>query len=49
MIREEVVCSFYKKCKNYGVYCNKCKWNANIEFDDYLLIVDDDGKTLKIL
>ena len=46
---EEVVCSFYKKCKHFGSLCDTCKWNANNNLEDHLLIEDKDGKTLKFL
>ena len=46
---KNVVCSFYKKCQNYKDLCDHCKWNANNEIQDYLLIEDSDGKSLKFL
>jgi len=46
---KEVICTFYKKCKNYSKLCDKCRWNANNELGDYLDIEDSDGKTLKFL
>jgi len=46
--QNKVVCSWYKKCKNYGIKCDKCKWNANLDIDDYL-VIEDNGKTIKFL
>ena len=37
------------KCKNYKKECYRCKWNANNIYGDYLLIQNEDGKTLHFL
>ena len=42
----KTICSFYLKCKNYKKECHRCTLNANNKFSNYLLIQDDDGKTL---
>ena len=44
----EVICSWMYKCKNYGVKCKWCKWNAALYRDikDYL---DLGEGTLKLL
>lgn len=48
MDKAEVICSFQKKCKNYGKMCHCCKWNASIEFGDHLLI-EENGRSLRFL
>ncbi len=44
-----VICSFMNKCKNKGKLCDECKWNAEKELLDHLLIETEDGKTLKFI
>ncbi len=44
-----VVCSFTNKCKNKGKMCDECKWNAEVDLYDHLLIETEDGKTLKFV
>ena len=44
-----VTCSFINRCKNKGKMCDECKWNADINLVDHLLIETEDGKTLKFI
>jgi len=46
---QKIQCSFIHKCENFNKKCNECKWNAENEFGDFLLIKTEDGKTLKFL
>ena len=47
--RNNIVCSFYRKCINYERECNHCKWNAACDVSDYLVLKTDDGKTIRHL
>jgi len=44
-----VACSFLNRCKNRGKLCDECKWNADVEPLDHLLIESEDGRTLKFV
>jgi len=49
MKKKEVVCSFYKKCRNYERECHHCKWNASCNLGDHLVLKTEDGKTIRYL
>jgi len=48
MKKKDIICPWYKYCENYKKKCHKCKWNANNDISDYLLIKKD-KRTLKFL
>ena len=45
----EVLCSFINKCQNYQKECHRCEFNAAIKLGNYLLLLGDEGKTVKYL
>ena len=45
----DVICSFYRTCINYGKECHRCKWNSSIEIDNFLELETNDGKTIRYL
>ena len=47
--KELILCSFYKKCKNYPKMCDHCKWNGAIDLGDYLVLETKDGRTIRYL
>ena len=48
---KSIICSFIGegRCENYKKECWHCKWNANCDIKDYLVLKTSDGKTLKYL
>jgi len=49
MTETKIVCSFYKKCKNYNKECYHCRWNASIDISDFLIMETKDGKIIRFL
>jgi len=44
-----VSCSFIGRCKNHPKECHHCKWNSNADYGDYLIIENEEGKTIRLL
>jgi len=44
-----VACPFYGKCKNSDKECNHCRFNSNCELKNYLVLEDNEGKTIRFL
>jgi len=45
----KVICSFGDKCENSGMECWHCSFNYALRINNYLVLKDEDGRTVRYL